>query len=61
VLVERVSIDSARNVIADLGGASRLSPVAVAPRSNPMRIAWLMAGGIAAFLAFGLIVRLLSG
>jgi hypothetical protein len=61
VLVERIHLDSARSVIADLGGASRLAPVVEAPQGNPMRIAWLMAGGIAAFLAFGLILRAVSG
>jgi hypothetical protein len=61
VLVQRGALETARNVIAELGGARRLMPVAPASAGNPMRIAWLMGGAIVAFLGLGLLLRLLEG
>jgi hypothetical protein len=61
VLVRRDNIEMARSLIADLGGADRLSPVAAGPVANPMRIVWLMAAAIGAILGVGLLLRLLAG
>ena len=61
LIVDRSRIDLARSLIADLGGAQRLAPIGQEPVADPMRIVWMMAAGIAAFLGLGFLLRLLNG
>jgi hypothetical protein len=60
LLVSTDDIDEARAIIADAGGADRIADFEVKAQQNPMRLVWIMAAVIAAFLGAGLVANLLA-
>ena len=59
LLVNARDIDAARAIISGAGGADRVAELDVRGQQNPMRLVWIMAAVIAAFLGAGLVANVL--